>query len=89
LDIRGIYLEYDHRDLCYIHTYFDIYLIYDTPCYKTRSKSLSKMMREVQNEMFTFEIDSENALVGCTLGTLGPTVELVKEIGNFRRLKIN
>jgi len=35
--------------------------------------------------MFTFEIDSENALVGCTLGTLGPTVELAKEIGNFRR----
>ena len=33
--------------------------------------------------MFTFEIDSENALVGCTLGTLGPTVELVKEKGNF------
>jgi hypothetical protein len=34
--------------------------------------------------MFTFEIDSENALVGCTLGTLarGPTVELlVKEKG--------
>ena len=24
-------------------------------------------MREVQNEMFPFEIDSENALVGCTL----------------------
>jgi hypothetical protein len=33
--------------------------------------------------MFTFEIDSENALEGCTLGTLGPTVELVKEKGNF------
>ncbi len=33
--------------------------------------------------MFTFEIDSENALLGCTLGTLGPTVELVKEKGNF------
>ncbi len=29
--------------------------------------SLSKMLRQVQNEMFTFEIDSENALVGCTL----------------------
>jgi hypothetical protein len=43
----------------------------------------------VQNEMFTFEIDSENALDGCTLGTLGPTVELVKEIENFRRLKLN
>jgi hypothetical protein len=41
------------------------------------------MMRKVQNEMFTFEIDSESALVGCTLGTLGPMVELVKEIGNF------
>ncbi len=24
--------------------------------------------------MFTFEIDSENALVGCTLGTLGPRI---------------
>ena len=36
--------------------------------------------------MFTFEIDSENALVGCTLGlgTLGPTVELAKEIEKFR-----
>ena len=33
--------------------------------------------------MFTFEIDSENALLGCTLGTLGQTVELVKENGNF------
>ncbi len=32
-----------------------------------RSKSLSKMLRQVQNEMFTFEIDPENALVGCTL----------------------
>jgi hypothetical protein len=30
----------------------------------SRSESLSKMMRKVQNEMFTFEIDSENALVG-------------------------
>jgi hypothetical protein len=37
--------------------------------------------------MFTFEIDSENALLGSTLGTLGPTVELVaselEEKGNF------
>ena len=29
--------------------------------------------------MFTFEIDSEIALVVCTIGTLGPTVELVNE----------
>ena len=42
-----------------------------------------KMLRRVQNEKFTFEIDSEIALVGCTLGTLGPTVELVKEKGNL------
>jgi len=33
----------------------------------TRSKSQSKMMRKCENEMFTFEIDSEIALVGCTL----------------------
>ena len=33
--------------------------------------------------MFTFEIDSENALLGSTLGTLGLTVELVEEKGNF------
>ncbi len=33
----------------------------------TRAQSLSKMLRYVQNEMFTFEIDSENALVGCIL----------------------
>ena len=38
-----------------------------------------KMLRRVQNEMFTFEIDSEIALVDCTIGTLGPTVELVNE----------
>ncbi len=36
--------------------------------------------------MFTFEIDSENALVGCTLERWRPGVELAKEIGNFRRL---
>ena len=32
----------------------------------TRSKSLSKMLRIVQNERFTFEIDSENALLNST-----------------------
>ncbi len=37
----------------------------------------------MQNELFTFEIDSKNALVGCTLGTLGPTVELFKEKENI------
>ncbi len=37
----------------------------------------------------TFEIDSENALVGCTLEHWRPPVELFEEIGNFRRLKIN
>jgi hypothetical protein len=26
----------------------------------------------MQNEMFTFELDSENALVGCTLERVGP-----------------
>ena len=30
-------------------------------------KSQSKMMRKCENEMFTFEIDSEIALVGSTL----------------------
>ena len=39
-----------------------------------------KLSRDaVQNERFTFEIDAENAIVGCTLGTLGPTVELFEE----------
>ena len=33
----------------------------------TRAKSLSKMLRKWENEMFTFEIDSEAALVGSTL----------------------
>ena len=45
----------------------------------TRFKSPSKMLRRVQNEKFTFEFDSEIALVDCTLGTLGPTVELDDE----------
>ena len=35
----------------------------------TRSKSLSKMLRIVQNERFTFEIDSENALLNSTWNT--------------------
>ena len=34
--------------------------------FATRSKSLSKMMRIVQNERCTIEIDSENALLNCT-----------------------
>ncbi len=33
--------------------------------------------------MFTFEIDSENALVGCTLERWRPGVELAKEIENI------
>jgi hypothetical protein len=30
----------------------------------SRTRTQMKMLREVQNERFTFEIDSENALVG-------------------------
>ena len=37
------------------------------PAEATRSQSQMKMMRRVQNEMFTFKIDSETALVGSTL----------------------
>ncbi len=33
----------------------------------TRAQSLSKMMRKCENEMFTFEFDSEAALVVSTL----------------------
>ena len=33
----------------------------------TRAQSQMKMLRRAQNEMFRFEIDSEIALVGCTL----------------------
>jgi hypothetical protein len=41
-----------------------------------------KMLRRVQNERLTFEFDSEIAIVDCTVGTLGPTVELVNELEN-------
>ena len=44
--------------------------------HSTRAQSQMKMLRRAQNEMFTFEIDAENAIVGCTLGTLGHPVEL-------------
>ena len=33
----------------------------------TRAKRLSKMLRIVENERFTFEIDSENVILDCTL----------------------
>ena len=33
----------------------------------SRSRTQMKMLRGVQNERFTFEIDAENALVGSTL----------------------
>ena len=33
----------------------------------TRAKSLSKMLRIVENERFTFDIDPENAILDCTL----------------------
>ena len=33
----------------------------------TRSKSLLKMMRIVENERFTVEIDSENAILDCRI----------------------
>ena len=46
-----------------------------------------KMLRLVQNEKLTFEFDSEIALVGCTLGTLGPTVGLDDEKGISEDLK--
>jgi hypothetical protein len=53
------------------------------------------MLRHVQNEMFTFEIDSENALVGCTL-PVEPSLNLKtsrpslqRSNLNFRRLTIN
>ncbi len=36
----------------------------------TRARSQMKMLFFVQNEMFTFEIDSEHALVGSTLERL-------------------
>ena len=36
-------------------------------CYATRSKSLLKMMLVVENEGFTVEIDSEHAILDCTL----------------------
>ena len=45
----------------------------------TRAQSQMRMLRRAQNEMFTFEIDSEIALVGSTLGTLGHPVELFEE----------
>ena len=35
--------------------------------YATRAKGLSKMLRIVENERFTFDIDSENAILDCTL----------------------
>ena len=38
--------------------------------------SLMKMLRRVENEKFTFKIDTEIALVDRTIGTLVPTVEL-------------
>ena len=44
--------------------------------YATRAQSLMKMLRRVENEKFTFKIDTEIALVDCTIGTLVPTVEL-------------
>ena len=33
----------------------------------SRGKSLSKMLRMVETERFTFDIDSENAILDCTL----------------------
>ena len=62
---------------------------------RSQSLGLSKMLRpsQVQNEMFTFEIDTENALVGCTLA-LEPSLKtprpsLQRSNLNFRRLTIN
>jgi hypothetical protein len=54
-----------------------------------------KMLRRVENEMFTFKIDSEIALVDCTSVTLGPTVrvefkfKLLKEKEIFGSLILN
>ena len=39
----------------------------DSGPHPTRAKSLSKMLRMVENERFTVEIDSENAILDCTL----------------------
>ncbi len=52
----------------------------------TRAQSLMKMLRRVQNEMFTFKIDSEIALVDCTLGTLGGGVSANQ---NWEALKLS
>ena len=54
------------------------------PGISSRSRSLMKMLRRVENEIFAFKIDSDIALVDCTSGTLGPTVELIKEKEIFR-----
>ena len=59
----------------------------------TRSKSLSKMMRIVQNERCTIEIDSENALLNCTWNAedsralFSVPVQYIL-VASFRRFKI-
>ncbi len=39
----------------------------DVRRFASRTRTQMKMLRGVQNERFTFEIDTEKALVGCTL----------------------
>jgi hypothetical protein len=73
------------RISCYCATYWNMYngincdipsqttLNLDTKIFvSTRSQSQMKMLRSGQNEMFTFEIDLEIALVGSPV--LGCTV---------------
>ncbi len=43
---------------------------------RASAQSLMNMLRRVENEKFTFKIDTEITLVDCASGTLGPTVEL-------------
>ncbi len=53
----------------------------------SRAQSLMKMLRRVENEKFTFKIDTEIALVDCTSGTLGLTVELASLLASSEDLK--
>jgi hypothetical protein len=46
------------------------------------------MLRQVQNEMFIFEIDSENALVNCTLERLRSTLFSIPTSEDLNSIKI-
>ena len=79
-DMTGIYQSYKHGDSRCRVTQWQVQA-------ESRAQNQMKMLRRVQNEKFTFEFDSEIALVDCTLGTLGPTVELDDEKGISEDLK--